>query len=163
MPIAAVTSAVLRALVLRQPAITATTPTAMPTLRTAKTNGPRLGSSIHWWLEIHDSRPATTPPATRPNSSLARPSAAGEGGSDHGGDDGHGDDERDREVGAVAQPVVEVDAAPRLQDDGHPEDRQGEEHEREERDEVVEAGVLAQRRDDADADADDDRHDRAPR
>ena len=35
MPIAAVTSAVLRALVLRQPAMTATTPTAMPTLMMA--------------------------------------------------------------------------------------------------------------------------------
>ena len=70
MPMAAVTSAVLRALVLRQPAMTATTPTAAPTLRMAKTTGPRLGSSIHWWLEIHESRPATTPPVTRPKSSL---------------------------------------------------------------------------------------------
>ena len=69
------------------------------------------------------------------------------------------DVERQRELGAVAQPVVEVDPPEALEDDRHPEHREGEEHEGEEGDQVVEPGVLADRRDHADGDADEDRQD----
>ncbi len=160
MPIPAVISAVYRTLTLRHPAITPIVPTAIPTAMRANTTGPNPGLRSHWWAEIHAISAATA--ADHPSAKRSRrgPSTSGEGEADDGDDDRHHDDERHREVGAVTQPVVEVDATPRLEDHGDPEDRQREEDEREERDEVVEAGVLPQGRHDADGDADEDRHDR---
>ena len=54
------------------------------------------------------------------------------------------------EIVGSREPVVEPDRAVLLEEHRDPEDREREEEEREERHAVVEAGVLAQRRDDAD-------------
>src|SRR5699024_4710538 len=60
----------------------------------------------------------------------------------------------------IGQPVVELDRAELLEQDGYPEHRQREEQEGGERDRVIQAAVLPQRGDDPGRDADDDRQDR---
>ena len=66
-------------------------------------------------------------------------------------DEQHKADAADRRL---LEPVVELDGAELLQQHGEPEDRQREEQEGGERGGVVEAAVLADRRQDADGDAD---------